>query len=76
MAEIDGQFARRSFDKHRQAAGVVAVLVRDQNRREIGDVFSNRSEPFADFPAAKTGIDQQPRSPGTNKERIAAAAAR
>jgi hypothetical protein len=47
-----------------------------QNRRQIGNVFSDRRKPFADFPAAETGINQQPCSPGTNKERIAATAAR
>jgi hypothetical protein len=76
MTEIDRQSAARSFYQHRQTAGVVAVLMSNQNRREIGNVFSDRSEPFADFPAAETGIDQQPCPPGTNKERITAAAAR
>ena len=40
---------------------MVAMLVRDQNRVETGDIFPDRRQPFGDFAAAQACIDEDSR---------------
>jgi hypothetical protein len=57
------------------AAGMVAVLVGDQDARQIGGREPKAREPLFGIAQVEAAIDQQPRGAGLGDQAVAAAAA-
>lgn len=74
--QIHRQQPLRGFDQGYKAAGVIAMLVRDQNGVQTGYIFANRGQPLGNFSAAQTGIDQNSSTLRCDKRRIASARGR
>jgi hypothetical protein len=55
---------------------MVAMLVRDDDRIETGNVFADGGQALADFAAADARVDQNTRCLGGNENAVAGAAAR
>ena len=76
MSRINGHFALSRFGERRQPAGVITVLVRNQNRGEIGHILADRGQAPRDFPAAQSGVNQHTGSFRRDENGISRATAR
>src|SRR3954452_6330953 len=54
---------------------MIAVLVRDQNCVNRGDILPDSRKPLRDLPSAQARVNQQSGSTGRNESRIPSAAA-
>jgi hypothetical protein len=66
----------QALHERRQAADVVAVLVRDQYGVQRGRVFADGRQPPGKFAVAESGVEQNSRARGRKERGVARTAAR